>query len=77
MSVRGEFQRILGDATAALRVLGESGLAERLERSATTADDSLEARAAAVLAGIEAVTEAEPRAALDHLGAICRVILGR
>ena len=75
MSVRGEFQRILGDTTATLRVEGQRELAERLEHTESHAGESLDARARAVLAEIEAVIP-ELRPTLDHLGAICHAIVG-
>lgn len=77
MSVRGEFQRILGDTTAALRVRGEHDLAESLQRAESTAGDSLEARAGAVLDGVEAASSPELSETLHHLEAICRAVVGR
>jgi len=77
MSVRGEFQRILGDTTAQLRVRGEHALAEFLERAESSAGDALEARAGAVLDAVEAATRDELAATLDHLREICRVVVGR
>ncbi len=77
MSVRSEFQRILGDTTAQLRVLGEHALARALESAESASGDSLEARAGAVLDGLEAANDAKLATQLQHLDAICRVIVGR
>ena len=77
MSVRGEFQRILGDTAAQLRVQGCHALAEALERAESGSGDALEARAAAVLEGLEASATEELEATLDHLRSICRVIVGQ
>ena len=76
MSVRGEFQRILGDTAATLRVEGERELAEHLEQTQARAGESLDERARAVLSEIEAVANPDLRATLEHLNAICRAILG-
>lgn len=76
MSVQSEFQRILGDTTASLRVRGRPELAEALERKAARAGDSLEGRARAVLQGIDEAADAGLEETLDHLEAICGVILG-
>lgn len=77
MSVRGEFERILGDTTAALRVRGVPDLSERLERTASISGEVLSVRAGAVLAVIESISDDELRASVDHLASICRVIVGR
>ena len=77
MSVSGEFERILGDTTAALRVRGEAELSERLERLAAGPRDALTVRADAVLAELRAIGDAELQSAVEHLNAICRVIVGR
>jgi hypothetical protein len=77
MSVRGEFQRILGDTTARLRVRGEHALAAALERADSSTGEALDARAGAVLDAVEAATREELEATLDHLREICRVVVGR
>ena len=74
MSVRGEFRRILGDTTAALRVAGEVELADALERAGDGSQGDLVAAATRVRATVEA-TDVDPEAT-DHLAAICRAILG-
>ena len=77
MSVRGEYQRILGDTTAKLRVQGAHALAESLERADAAAGSALEARALAVLSDIEAADGDDLDETLEHLQAICRAVAGR
>ena len=77
MSVRGEFQRILGDTTARLRVAGEHDLAAALEAADGEAGSDLEVRAGAVLDRLESLPAPERPEALEHLRAICRVVTGR
>ncbi|MEZ4215837.1 MAG: hypothetical protein R3E88_05115 [Myxococcota bacterium] len=92
MSVRGEFQRVLGDCLALLDAAPSSGtwraaLARAGERVAEGASPrSLVAAAEEVLALGDAApphafaTEADSRAfaeRLEHLRAICRVVVGR
>ncbi len=80
MSVRGEFRRILGDTTSALRVCGALELAEQLERAGAGSDDDLAAAALRVLALIEGPGSATSEAHADstnHLAKISRVVVGR
>jgi hypothetical protein len=75
MSVSGEFRRILGDATASLRVDGGLEFADALERAGDASPQDLSVaanRVLAVLADRETACEAT-----EHLEAICRAILGR
>jgi hypothetical protein len=89
VSVRGEFERVVGECVAFLRSSRASG-AERLSAALEAA--AREARgdlcrgaegALAVLAGAEppvfgSALQREEYARLgDHLAAVCRVILGR
>jgi len=80
MSVRGEFRRAVGDAVAALRVAQAYPLADRLERACDPDAAELSAVADAVLADIASARRAGVAPVADeveHLAALCRVILGR
>ena len=61
MSVRGEFARILGDATASLRVAGDLELADALERAGNGSQQDLGGAARRVLGligcGAQALTQ--------------------
>ena len=90
MSVRGEFQRCLGDCLAFLEASAPAG-AERwraaLRRAGALAEDDLSQGAAQVLEetaqGDESPAFRSPLererfgALVEHLAAVCRVILGR
>ena len=74
MSVHGEFRRVLGDTAAALRVVGEPGLAGELERACDSKAAGLSAAAEEVLSLLGSTRSTEE---VEELARLCRVILGR
>lgn len=91
MSVRGEFQRCLGDCLAFLEASAPAG-AERwrvaLRRAGALAESDLSQGAAQVLEETAQRSDEPPAfrsplererfgALLEHLAGVCRVILGR
>ena len=91
MSVRGEFRRCLGDCLASLETAAGGDVAgwrDALHAARVAAEEDLSAGAERWLEELEGRRDAPPRFGVrlegerfeelvEHLGAVCRVILGR